>query len=79
MQFVLSAEKVTQCNACECLCHANVDYFVYTSSSRASRGQKFQKDKSKNLLIECVQGDEPVRSPNRVFVRTSVQVSVVVM
>ena len=48
-----------------------------TSSSRASRGRKFQKEKNykakKNLPIECAQGDEPVRCPNGVFVRTSVQ------
>ena len=45
-----------------------------TSSSRASRGRKFQVEKHikkpisqrKNLPMECAQGHQPVRCPNRV-------------
>ena len=32
------------------------------------QGQKYYKlNQRKNLLIECAQGDQPVRCPNRVF------------
>ncbi len=56
-----------------------LDFFVFSNGKntkkniykRASRGRKFQKEKitsqRKNLPIECVQGDQPVRCPNRGF------------
>ena len=42
---------------------------IYPSSSRGSRGQKFQKKKNyRNILpIECAQGDRPARCPNHFF------------
>ena len=39
----------------------------HTSSSRASRGRKFQRKKRKNLPIECAQGDRAARCPNHFF------------
>ena len=48
----------------------NLSFGKTTSSSRASRGRKFQKKKEvyrKNLPIECAQGDRPARCPNHFF------------
>ena len=49
----------------------------YTRKSLASQGRKFQRKKPisqrQNLPIECAQGDQPLRCPNQVFERMSLQ------
>ena len=51
--------------------HIYVYIYIYTSRAEQARGGSFKMVKTirqrKNLPIECAQGDQPVRCPNRVF------------
>ena len=51
--------------------HARSVYFVRVVPERAGGGSFREKkhiNQRKNLPIECAQGDQPVRCPNRFFV-----------